>query len=72
MPYITVHLNIEASEYVRLYQGAVRDAIARSDDGRMVRFPAGILRPFVTHEGVKGCFSIEFDARGKFLAIRRI
>lgn len=72
MAQIIVRLSIDADEYLRVYQGVAQEVIAISEDGRRVRFPAAILRPFVTHDGISGRFAIEFDEAGKFVAIRRV
>ena len=54
------------------YSGGVREIVTTAVDGRVVRFPVNILRPFVTHEGVHGEFALEFDAQHKFIAIHRL
>lgn len=72
MAEITVRLAISRENYLAWYQGAVRDVLARTLDGRNVRFPANILRGFVDNSGVYGTFCIEFDEKGKFKAIRKI
>lgn len=69
---IIVSLQIPAEEYQRLYQGTVREVLARASDGRRVRFPANILRPFVTHEGIRGRFEIVFDDNNRFESITRL
>jgi Protein of unknown function (DUF2835) len=69
---IDVSLAIPADEYIALYQGSVRDVVARAHDGRVVRFPARILQPFVTHQGVYGRFAIRFDADNRFSGISRL
>lgn len=71
MPRLIVNLNISSDAYLRHYRGSARDVVATTDDGRSVRFPANILRSVVTHDGVCGSFSIEFDDRGKFVSIER-
>ena len=69
---IIVDLYISPEEYLKLYQGrsAVVSALAR--DGRRVRFPASILRPWVRHEGIRGCFRIRFATDGRFSDIQRV
>lgn len=69
---ILVNLLITAEEYQRLYQGTVRDVLAHSVDGRRVRFPAMILRPYVTHNGISGRFRIIFDEGNRFQSIEKI
>ena len=65
-------LDIPAHLYQSYYQGAARNVIAPSRDGRRVQFPAERLRPFVSHDGVRGEFVIEFDDNHRFVALRRI
>jgi hypothetical protein len=69
---VVVNLSIPADEYQRLYQGVVRDVLARSVDGRRIRFPAAILRPYVTHTGISGRFQIVFDEHNRFQTIKRL
>jgi len=69
---VLIRLAIPAEEYQRLYMGAVRDVLAHSEDGRRIRFPALILRPYVTHSGVHGVFRIMFDENNRFQRIEKI
>lgn len=72
VPTLVVNLVISAEEFQRLYQGAVRDVLATASDGRRVRFPAMILRPFVTREGIRGRFEIVFDDNNRFQTVNRL
>ena len=72
MPSVDVTLNIDADEFLRVYQGSARDVVARADDGRTLRFPAAILRRFVTREGIVGRFRIQFDGQGRFVDIQSV
>ena len=69
---ITLRLNISAEEYLKLYRGQAHSVFARAIDGRQVRFPAEILKPYVTRDGITGVFSIRFDDNGKFQSIARL
>ena len=69
---LTIRLAIPADEFVRLYQGNAKTVVARSDDGRQVKFPADILRPFVLHQGIYGVFKIHFDEMHKFKSIEKL
>lgn len=69
---IIVSLKIQAEEFQRLYQGNVKDVSARSVDGLSVRFPANILRPYVTHAGIVGTFAIHFSDDNRFHSIEKI
>ncbi len=69
---IIVNLSISAEEFQRLYEGNVKTVFAHSIDGRRIRFPANILRPFVLHSGVQGTFQIDFDEDNRFSSIARL
>lgn len=72
MKSIIVNLSISAEEFQRLYEGNVKTVFAHSVDGRSIRFPAGILRPFVLHNGIRGTFQIDFDEDNRFQSIQRL
>ncbi len=69
---IVVALNIPADKMQAYYAGAVQNVAATAADGRVIHFPASILRPFVERNGVCGRFEIEFDQDNKFVAIHRM
>ncbi len=69
---LIVGLSISAEDYQRLYQGTALDVVARAQDGRKVRFPAKILRPFILHDGIQGFFRIYFDHHNRFQRIERV
>lgn len=68
--YFTLH--ISAHEYLEYYSGAARNVATVAHDGRTIKFPANILRPFVAQDGIHGQFVIEFDADNKFVAINKL
>ena len=72
MKSIIVNLVISAEEFQRLYEGTAKTVFAHSIDGRTIRFPAGILRPFVLHNGIRGTFQIDFDEDNRFKSIHRL
>ena len=69
---LIVDLNISPEEYQRMYRGEVSKVLARTLDGRRVQFPADILRSVVSRTGIKGRFSIQYDAQGRFSKIIRL
>lgn len=69
---ITFVLRITPDDYLRYYQGTARHVVARGHDGRTVRFPAGLLRRFLAHDGVHGRFRLRFDENNKLLSLDRI
>lgn len=71
MQTVTVRLKISPERFQAYYQGAVENVVAQAIDGRTIQFPARVLRPFVSYEGIQGTFDITFDANLKFQSIRR-
>ncbi|MDF2182742.1 DUF2835 domain-containing protein [Neptuniibacter sp. CAU 1671] len=71
MPHIDVDLHISAESYLQLYQGVAKEVLAQATDGRNVRFPAQILRPYLLHDGIHGRFRILFDEQGRYQKIEK-
>ena len=69
---IMVTLAINTQEYARLYRGRARDVMCAAKDGRTVRFPATVLRQFLTHNGIHGEFEIFFSTDNRFSKIERL
>ena len=69
---VIIDIVITADEYLKQYQHVSAVVATHSRDGRSVRFPANILRPFVTHAGIKGAFKIQFNDAGKFSGIEKM
>ena len=72
MQEIHFRLSLTAAEFLAFYAGAAREVVAKAFDGRVVRFPASVLRPHVLHDGVHGVFALRYDARNKFTELVRI
>ena len=72
MQTITVELNISPERFQTYYQGIVENVVATASDGRTVQFPARVLRPFLSYQGIQGTFEITIDAHLKFQSIRRM
>ena len=69
---IILCLQINADDFQHLYEGTVKQVVAQSIDGQRVRFPANILRPFVTHAGISSRFAIYFNEDNRFLRMEKI
>lgn len=72
MPIMRFSLAISSERYLAWYAGAASAVQVRADDGRTLRFPAAELRPFVTHDGIRGRFEIEFDDNHRLVGLRRL
>ena len=68
---IRFHIRITVQQYLAYYRGHARQVVVRAHDGRNLRFPANVLRPFLTHDGIAGDFILEYDERNKFVGISR-
>jgi hypothetical protein len=65
-------LALSAERMRAVYQGRANRILVQSRDGRRVSVPAHHFRPFLTHEGVYGCFELEFNQAGQLLSLRRL
>lgn len=66
------YLDLSPERYLRYYRGTAKVVSVLSIEGKRLEFPAERLRPFVTHEGVRGLFALQFDANNRFVALRRL
>lgn len=69
---VHIRLVIGPDEYLRVYKGSAKNVFARDVRGRSISFPAKILQPFVTRNGIAGMFAIAFSDTGKFLSIEKL
>lgn len=65
-------LDISAEQYLAFYRGQAKFVQVVADNGQLVRFPAEILRDFVSRDGVSGKFVLEFDEQNKYRKLQRI
>ena len=69
---IIVDLSISADSMRKLYAGRVTSVFAHSRDGRRIRFPVHVLRPYVSHTGVTGSFQLVIDSDSRLQDFLRI
>lgn len=65
-------ITLNADTVSGIYGGRVRYVQALARDGRQVRFPALLLRPFITHQGISGTFAITIDAQHRLQSVQRV
>lgn len=65
-------LRIPTDDYALYYEGAVKDVQVETYGGIILRFPASVLRKYLTHDGIHGSFEMEVDHNDKFVSIRNI
>jgi len=67
-----VDLSIPEPEMLRYYRGHGQCVVARTRDGRSLRFPASWLRAHVGVNGVQGTFFLEVDPQYRLLSMGRL
>jgi len=72
MARIRFRLNLPAETYRQYYQGQANMVQVQALDGQNLRFPAAILRPYLSHAGVSGLFELEFDENRRFISLQRL
>ncbi|MBT8139837.1 MAG: DUF2835 domain-containing protein [Gammaproteobacteria bacterium] len=69
---IDVDIAISSAELMKLYRGSARQVVAEARDGRVVRFPALSLQPFISRDGVRGRFRLMINANNKLMHIDKL
>ena len=69
---VSFTLSIPADQMLRYYSGAAKSVMVVADQGLKVQFPADLLQRYVTPDGVRGRFAIQFDDNNKIAGIRRL
>lgn len=65
------NLSVSSDRYLDYYRGAVRQVVVRCTDGQTVQFPAALLQPFVTAEGIHGKFVLTCEDTHKGARLQR-
>ncbi|MDH5256730.1 MAG: DUF2835 domain-containing protein [Gammaproteobacteria bacterium] len=69
---IQFSIKLSYEKYTAYYKGYAQNVLVRAFDGRNIQFPAEILKPYLTHEGINGVFIIHFDDRNKYKSLQKI
>lgn len=69
MPDLNIYLHIQPEEILSYYRGHVHSLRARTDEGFWIQLPLQPFRAFVTRDGLKGRFRIEFNSLNKLISI---
>jgi hypothetical protein len=64
-------LNILPLEYLDYYRGAFGQVVVRCTTGKMVQFPAALLRRFITPTGIQGHFVLTCNERNQHAELHR-
>lgn len=66
---LIIPISLSSEKYLRYYQGSIKQVFAKSEQGKSVSFPANVLKPYVTHQGIHGRFKFIFDDNGKIISV---
>ncbi len=72
MPKSTFCLTISAEEVLKYYHGSASSVQCVDEAGKTIRFPAALIRPHISHHGVSGRFSIEYNEQGKLVEFKKL
>tara|TARA_R110002072_G_scaffold1598_7_gene13656 strand:- start:16096 stop:16317 length:222 start_codon:yes stop_codon:yes gene_type:complete len=72
MASLVVDISLPREQYLQVYQSYIRQVKAVARDGKTVRFPISVLKPYLTHQGIFGTFRLSFDDQNKFVAIEAL
>lgn len=64
-------LHVTSAQYLDYYRGSVRQVVVRCPDGLTVQFPAALLQPFVTADGIHGDFVLTCEDTYKGAHLQR-
>ena len=65
-------LELDAQSYLSYYRGQIKNIQVTSFCQQRVKFPASLLKPFITHAGVKGRFVLTYLTSGKVVSLTKI
>ena len=72
MKRMTFHLDISPDVYQRYYQGAAKMVLVTTEQGLTLKFPAGQLQKYISHDGIRGRFEILFDDNNRLLELNKL
>lgn len=72
MPESVFSISLRESEILAFYDGSKSRLRVVARDGRVISLPWKALQPFVTSSGLRGTFTINYDAAGRWTKIRRL
>ena len=68
---IEFELNITAEDYLNYYRGQIKWVLVTSVCGKRLKFPANLLAPHVTRNGIAGRFILRYLSTGKAIELRK-
>ncbi len=72
MPRVSFSLSIDAIQVQKYYRGEALSVLATTNDGLKIQFPANLILPYVTHEGIHGHFVLDYQQDGKAVSLQKL
>jgi len=66
------HLSISPQRFLVFYRGEIRQVFVRCFNGLKIKFPASLLKQFVTADGVHGDFVLTCEDDNKGAVLQRL
>jgi len=66
------HLSISPERFLAYYRGEVRQVFVRCSNGLTIKFPAFLLKQFVTVDGIHGDFVLTTEDDNKGAVLQRM
>jgi len=66
------HLDIASESYLDYYRGTAQHVVARCFNGVTIKFPASLLKQFITSTGIHGNFALTCDDNHKAASLQRM
>lgn len=72
MPQAAFSISLSPEKVVLFYKGTKNRVQVTADDGTTLSIPWALFQPYVSKNGIRGRFTIVFDAQGKCTELRAV
>ena len=69
---IRFRIDIDANEWLRVYQGSAHRVRVRAENGQVIDFSAALMRQHVRHDGVHGLFQVQLDENNRLISMQHL
>ncbi|MEM7084077.1 MAG: DUF2835 family protein [Pseudomonadota bacterium] len=72
MPSYQFDIDLSSDEVHTIYTGQTRFIVVQASNGLRLQLPSANFRDFVTHEGLRGRFTVTVDASNRIQSLRKL
>ena len=65
-------MGLSAFKLKEFYRGNVKNLLVTTREGLRLQLPVDVFRPYVTHHGIQGAFTVYVDDDNKLIRIEKI